>query len=323
MKQPSIFTGVIENEEVKPDVQRCFAGAWYHKVVSSKDYWLGIEGTITLPLVDIKRYAEDDNLNLLIDSNVKNLDNPSIYMGGYAENEADVGLTLSRVKLGNGNMSKGSLAFRPFWRYITHKDYDIGGFDFDNGRDYAACSITGDKVKNIWANHRDDLSEYYYLPGDKIRMIITVVEPEKTQLQIEVLEVSTIEYSVNLRKENNWNQPKNYISPSFSAPGHGTNIKAEYKRVNAIDQVSNEGKPSKDTQTFVDEAKWENTFLYRNIDGEIKCIPLNTSRSAKMNCPDKTRFTVVDLEDNLGGEIIQIHPGSSYPPKSLKEQNKL
>ena len=37
-------------DEIKPQASvACFAGAYYHKAVTSKDLWLGIGGTIKLP----------------------------------------------------------------------------------------------------------------------------------------------------------------------------------------------------------------------------------------------------------------------------------
>jgi hypothetical protein len=91
-----------------------------HKV-SSKDKWVGIEGIITLPEVKIARYEGDYNSELDVDPNAKNLDNPSVYMGGHALNESDVGLSFSKalIDVKNQTLSKGSIAFRPFCVYIT------------------------------------------------------------------------------------------------------------------------------------------------------------------------------------------------------------
>ncbi len=44
-------TIVILNE-ILPVAQRpCFEGAYYRKLVSSHDYWRGIEGTVILPAI--------------------------------------------------------------------------------------------------------------------------------------------------------------------------------------------------------------------------------------------------------------------------------
>lgn len=43
-----LYEGEIEGEILPPPPPACFLGAWYRKVVSSKDLWLGIEGVIEL-----------------------------------------------------------------------------------------------------------------------------------------------------------------------------------------------------------------------------------------------------------------------------------
>ena len=76
-------------------------------------------------------------------------------MGGNATFESDVGLSLSTVLVkspgGDMGISVGSYAFRPFWRYITTNNYDIGGYDRANGRFYAVSSpSTGTTKKYDW-----------------------------------------------------------------------------------------------------------------------------------------------------------------------------
>ena len=118
MRYP-IFTNEIIDEVKTINKQSLFNGAFYFKTISSKDKWEGIEGVITLPEFEIKRYDGSYNTSLNVDPNCKNLDNPSIYLGGQGAYHSDVGLSLSNVILKNGTISKGSYAFRPFWRYIT------------------------------------------------------------------------------------------------------------------------------------------------------------------------------------------------------------
>ncbi len=309
---PPIYTETIPNEKPAPSMPPYFPGAWYHKVVSSRDAWYGIEGTITLPEMKITRYENDDyNNELDVDPNAKNLDNPSIYMGGNATTESDIGLSLSKGCIDSecNTLSKGSFVFRPFWRYITNMDTDAGGYDVHNGEYAVSCTGTG-ATKNCIANWHYKDTKYYYLPGDKVRMLIYSPKPNYLQMQIEVLEISTLPESVRIREEYGWEAPQNFKSPIFSSPGHGTGAYAEYKRVNAIDQVSNEGKPTIDTTTEVKEAIWHNTYLYRKIDGIMYRVPLTSRRSVYINSPSDGGFTSIDngLEVN-GGEIISIHPG--------------
>lgn len=305
---PPVYTDAIEGEVLNPANPAIFGGAWYHKVVSSKDKWVGIEGVITLPEVKIARYEGDYNTELDVDPNAKNLDNPSIYMGGHASSESDVGLSFSKalVDVKNQTLSKGSIAFRPFWRYITSENKDEGGYEAHDGE--YAVSATGN---NCIANYHWKYTEYYYLPGDKLRMIIYIPEPNKMQLQIEVLEKSTLPSSVEMREKYGWKDPANFKSPIFTTPGHGTGMDVEFKRVNAIDQVANEGKSAIVSQTEIKNAVWQETYLYRNINGQMYRVPMGDNRRGVTDAPDQTKFTVSyeGVDRSIGGEVITIHPG--------------
>ncbi|HKL61552.1 MAG TPA: immunoglobulin-like domain-containing protein [Acholeplasma sp.] len=308
-----IFTTVIAGEMQAPTVPSCFKGAYYHKVFSSKDFWMGIEAEITLPMPDINRYEQSYNDSLNIDPNSRNLDNPSIYMGGKAALESDVGLSLKNAlfkdNAGNESISIGSFAFRPFWRYITSYDYDLGTYDRPNGRFYAvSCNGTG-TTKNCSGNWDYQDTQYYYLPGDKVRMLVYSPKPGYLQLQIELLEVSTLPYSIGVRTFNGWKTPESFISPLIASSGQGSQ-KAEFKRVNAIDQVANEGKPVIPTTTTVTDAIWHNAYLYRNINDVMYRVPMNNSRVGVMNCPLLSDFTISGIDQITGGEVVSIHPGS-------------
>ena len=269
---------------------------------------MGIEGTITLPEVKIDRYEGSSDSALDVDPNAKNLDNPSVYMGGHATSESDVGLSFSKalIDVNNQTLSKGSIAFRPFWRYITAEGKDEGGYEVHNGE--YAVSATGN---NCIANYHWKYTEYYYLPGDKIRMIIYIPEPNKMQLQIELIEKSTLPSSVEMREKYGWKDPANFKSPVFTAPGNGTDMDVEYKRVNAIDQVANEGKTAISSQTEVKNAIWHDTYLYRNMNGTLYRVPMGDNRRGVMNAPDQAKFTITyeGVDRNLGGEVVTIHPG--------------
>lgn len=293
-----IYYGKIENEVEKPTNAQCFLGAWYHKVFSSKDKWLGIEGIITLPEVKINRK----------DINGKSLDNPSIYMGGLSKYESDVGLSYSKVILKDGNISKNSEVFRPFWRYITDLDTDEGSYDFENGRFYNVSNLTpNSKTSNCYAHYSPKFSEYYYLPGDKIKLVVTYPKKNHMQLVIEVIEISKNKNSIKKRRDNNWKDPETFKSPLFTSPENIDSIK-EFKRVNAIDQVSNEGKPTINTKTVIKNAIWESVYLYRKTDGEVFKVPLVESRAQVMNCPTIDGFELSKINED-GGSTITINPG--------------
>jgi len=305
---PPIYSDTIKGEILNPADPAVYGGAWYHKVVSSKDAWVGIEATVTLPEVSLTRYKDKYDSTLAVDPGAVNLDNPSVYLGGNALSESDVGLSYSRalVDVDGQVLSKGCIAFRPFWRYITSTGKDEGGYDVHDGE--YAVSASGN---NCIANYHWRYTEYYYLPGDKLRIIIYIPEAGKMQLQIEVIEKSTLPYSVAIREEYGWNDPADFKSPVFSSPGHGTGINAEYKRVNAIDQVANEGGTAIATQSEVTGAVWHETYLYRIIGGTLYRVPMSEDRCGVRNAPDDSRFTVTyeGVDRDNGGEIVSIHPG--------------
>lgn len=302
-----VWEGSITGEVLNPKNPAVFGGAWYHKVVSSKDKWVGIEVTVTLPEVDIERYNGAYNSDLGADPNAKNLDNPSVYLGGNAISESDVGLSFSRalVNVKTETLSTGSIAFRPFWRYITEEDKDVGGYDAHGGE--YAVSANGN---NCIANYHWRYTEYYYLPGDTLRIIVHIPEENKMQLQIEVIEKSSLPESVAIRAKYGWKDPADFISPVFASPGHGTGMDAEFKRVNAIDQSGNEGGIAIPTQTEIKNIIWHETYLYRYIDGVLYRVPMSEERRGTTSAPESKYFTVSydGVNSALGGEVVTIHP---------------
>jgi hypothetical protein len=142
-------------------------------------------------------------------------------------------------------------------------------------------------------------------------MIVYVPEEGKMQLQIEVLEVSTLPESVEMREKYGWKDPEDFLSPIFTSPGHGTGMDAEFKRVNAIDQVSNEGGTAIFGDTLISGIIWHETYLYREIDGTLYRVPMSEDRRGVTNAPYDEYFDVdfEGLESSLGGERVTIHPG--------------
>ena len=100
------------------------------------------------------------------------------------------------------------------------------------------------------------------------------------------------------------------MSPVFTSPGNSV-TDAEYKRVNAIDQVANEGKTAIETATTVTNAIWHDTYLYRVIDGILYRVPMTDERCATCAAPYDDRFSVGydGVDKNNGGEVVTIHPG--------------
>ncbi len=296
-----VFTGSIENEILPPNPPKCFLGAWYRKAVSSKDKWLGIEGVIKLGefIPDENRYGVDTRINV-----ERYLDNPSIYMGGCSLKETDAGLGFN-ISYFDGNTTEklhyGSpkVAYRPFWRHIYSEVLDIDG------------NVTRKEI-NSWNVTDPRLLQYYYFPGDVIRMSVYSPIEDYLQLKIEIIEPTTMEKYVKIRNsyglENNL--PSNFYSPVFYSKGHGREL-AEFKRVNSIDQYNNEGFRVKDTNAVVTEAYWKEVYLYRVVSGKVVKVPFNTSRQCSMICPNEKAITVSydGVNKELGAEKIIIHPG--------------
>lgn len=252
-------------DEVKPPVsQQCFAGAYYRKVVSSKDAWLGIGGIVTLP-------------QIAFDQNRKNpakqgqyLDNPSLYLGGnMGGQETDIGLTWEVIKEENGTISQERKAFRPFMRRTSH-------------------------VSGQSSNYQNAPAEkqYYWYPGEKVTISIQIVDDYKVKFVIE---------GAGKRFESD-----------YDCAGYKKGNKGEFKRVNAIDQVANEGKPAQPTATKVENSQWEESYLFRMHGGDVVKAPIHSGRFTDMRCPDMRYFQIqsTDSEKKIGSELVNINGGS-------------
>jgi hypothetical protein len=97
----------------------------------------------------------------------------------------------------------------------------------------------------------------------------------------------------------------------FPADGYQLNSPMQFKRVNAIDQVSNEGDPVKPTKTKVTGSQWLSTYLYRNYNDSIVKAPMHQNRFTDMRCPDAKYFIIstTAAQDKVGGESIVIDGG--------------
>ena len=97
----------------------------------------------------------------------------------------------------------------------------------------------------------------------------------------------------------------------FPADGYQLSSPIIFKRVNAIDQVSNEGNPIQPTKTKVTGSKWLSTYLYRIYNGSIVKAPMHQTRFTDMRCPDSKYFIISTTadKDKVGGESIGIDGG--------------
>lgn len=279
-----IYSGKIENEIEKPNNYSCFPGAWYYKALSSNDAWLGLETVVTLPYFtpDEKRTEEIvETQNPLVKSS-RHLDTPSIYIGGLSDFESDLGLGWFKGMV-DGKKSDKKMCYRPFYRYI---------YEDEQG-----------KIHNNYEGPSIDKTQYYYFPGDKVRLKVFTVKDNYLRLSIELLEPTKDSYYSQLRsKLSKTNEV--FATEDFPSFGHGIKH-AEFKRVNAIDQYHNEGKPSQKTDALYENCIWEECYLYRLIDGKIKKVPFNDTRYVRMLCPDPKAFEVASKDNK---EVVSIKP---------------
>lgn len=282
-----IFQGVIAGEIEKPQTYRCFPGAWYYKALSSKDKWLGIEGIVKLP----EFFPDESRFEIVSDSFSKSktfkkyLDTPSIYVGGSSDYETDIGLAWFRG-LVNNQVSDEKITFRPFWRYI---------YPDNEG-----------KIKNEYHGTSLNEIEYYFYPHDEVKINLFCPKENCLQLRIELIKETDILKYQQIRKSNGVKN-KVLLTDLIPAPGNGIHL-SEYKRVNAIDQYANEGKPAFKTNAIVTESIWKDVYLFREVNEKLVKVKFDESRYIRMLCPEVGAFTY-KIENNQ--ESIIINPNKN------------
>jgi len=198
------------------------------------------------------------------------LDNFSIYLGGNANGqETDIGLTWEVIRLPNGSLSNRSIAFRPFWRTTTHEGHGIA-----------------------WANADAQNTDYHFYPGDTL--ILSLVLIADRMVRFDVIGQGRIahkHFTVDIECR------------GFTIPGI-----AEYKRVNAIDQSGNEGKPVQPTKARTEGTEWLETNLLRLEGNEVITVPMHSGRFTDMRCPsvNHIKVTASDEDKKIGAEKINI-----------------
>jgi len=259
-------TDVTIVNEILPAAQKpCFEGAYYRKLVSSHDYWRGIEGTVVLPRIEF------DPQRVHAKKPGQYLDNPSIYLGGSMGNqETDIGMAWEVIKEENGQVSKERKAFRPFLRRTGHESGQLAVFE----------NAPAQKA-------------YYWYPGEEIKMSLVLVADKKVRFVVE-----------GAGKK---------FEREFECDGYLLKDLGEFKRVNAIDQVGNEGKPVQATKTKVLHAEWKSTNLYRLVDGKLTAVPFKKTRYTEMMCPAVKYFDVnaSKVQVAAGAESLSIS-GAGY-----------
>lgn len=137
----------------------------------------------------------------------------------------------------------------------------------------------------VWTN-APQLDRHTWYPGDTVRMEVRMIEPKK--LRLSVADAGAY--------------PKRRFSVDFDADGFTEDVKRQFKRVNAIDQFGNEGKPVKLTGATVINAQWLSTSLFRGK----KEVAMNKYRYTDMRCSNVMHIVVTSINDMTGAEKIDI-----------------
>jgi hypothetical protein len=257
----TFFSDEIRPAKTKP----CFNGAYYRKLVSSSDVWLGIGGKVTLPTITF----DPERVNPLKPNQF--LDNPSVYIGGnMSGQETDLGLTWEVIRDANGNVTADRRAFRPFLRRTSFSSGQLAIYE------------------NAPAQ-----AQYYWYPGDEVEISVQIISDKKLRFIVE-------------------GEGKRF-ERDFDLDGYRAGVRGEFKRVNAIDQVANEGKPVQATKTKVENSVWTNTYLFRSYQNKVIQVPAHSSRLTDMRCPTSNNFKIsaTDADLKMGAENININ-GAGY-----------
>ena len=142
--------------------------------------------------------------------------------------------------------------------------------------------------KDIWQNAPAQ-KEFYWYPGEEVKMSLRVVAKGKLKFIVE-------------------GAGKHYEA-EFESDGYTMNDPGEFKRVNAIDQVGNEGKPAQPTKTRVEDLTWKKTDLYRMEQGKVIAVPMHQGRFTDMRCPDSRYFKITTSKkrQRIGAETVSIY----------------
>lgn len=145
--------------------------------------------------------------------------------------------------------------------------------------------------KDIWQDAPAS-KEFYWYPGEEVQLSVQVVSDGRLKIIVD---------GAGKRFE-----------AEFEADGYRMDGVGEFKRVNAIDQVRNEGKRAQATRTRVENASWKETHLFRKQAGKVVQVPMHTGRFTDMRCPEGRYFTITtnQKQQKLGAEIISIFGNS-------------
>jgi hypothetical protein len=128
--------------------------------------------------------------------------------------------------------------------------------------------------------------EFYFYPGETVQMAILVAGPKKLKLII------TDGKTKSFQQE-------------FDAEGFVAGLPRQFKRVNAIDQVGNEGKPAIATKAEIVGSEWLQTILLRGEGTSAQQLAMSSARFTDMRCGEKN-IVISGVDAAKGAEKIDI-----------------
>ena len=206
------------------------------------------------------------------------------------------------VKLGTPKVDEARLDPKdnqPLDNFSVYMGGSAGGkYEVDAGLTWEFSTDANGKKserRNAWRpfwrtktwNSAPDKPEYTFKPGDTIQMAILVAGAGKLRMIIADAK-----------------NPQKQFTVDFDAEGFAPGVPRQFKRVNAIDQRYNEGKPVRQTKAEVVGAEWINTILLRGEGGGAKQIPMDATRFTDMRCGATVNVITVDAAK--GAEKIDI-----------------
>ncbi|MBS1794126.1 MAG: hypothetical protein JSS81_09745 [Acidobacteria bacterium] len=173
-------------------------------------------------------------------------------------------------------------------------DYEVDAgltWEFTTGADGRKSAVRN-AFRPFWRtktwNSAPDRKEFYFYPGETVQMAIYIVGPKKLRLVIS-------------------NGREKTFQTDFDADGFAPNVRRQFKRVNAIDQVHNEGRPVQPTKAEVTGAEWTETFLLRGAGADARQLPMTGARFTDMRCSDASHIVVTTTDAGKGAERIDIY----------------
>ena len=144
--------------------------------------------------------------------------------------------------------------------------------------------------RNETWNNAPAEKQFYWSPGDTVQIAIVIVGPKKLRLIVADATAT----------------PKKSFQIDFDAAGFAPNVMRQFKRVNAIDQFGNEGKPVQPTKAEVVGAEWLQTILLRGEGANAKQIPMDKTRFTDMRCANESNVVVTATDAAKGAEKVDI-----------------